>query len=91
MLRRQRHRMNPDDPPVVTCPHCQGAVVIEAVNCAIFRHGVFRRSGHQVPPHAPKADCDAWVARGEILGCGRPFRVMCDASGSLVAVVCDYI
>lgn len=50
----------------VICPHCQGIVIIEQLNCKIFRHGIFKRSGKQIPPHAPKAECDVWVEKGEI-------------------------
>jgi hypothetical protein len=80
---------------IVVCPHCGGTIDVESVNCAIFRHGIFKRNGHQVPPHARKADCDAWIAREEIHGCGRPFRInqQRDISGNMVwvAAVCDYI
>lgn len=72
----------------VVCPHCGGVVVIEAVNCGIFRHGTFKASGRQIPPHARKAECDRWAERGEIYGCGKPFRVSRDVSG---ATMCDYI
>lgn len=70
----------------VSCPHCQGTVLIEQLNCKIFRHGIFKRSGKQIPPHASKADCDAWFEKNEVWGCGKPFRV---EEGK--AVVCDYI
>jgi len=26
--------------PVLKCPHCNEYVIIEKINCAIFRHGV---------------------------------------------------
>lgn len=70
----------------VTCPHCDGTVQIERLNCAIFRHGIFKRNGRQIPPHASKADCDRWIAKKEIHGCGRPFKVV---DGK--AIVCEYI
>lgn len=79
---------------VVTCPHCGGTALIEALNCAIFRHGIFKRTGQQIPPHASKADCDKWSERGELHGCGKPFRVVADVSGGgggWTAVICDYV
>ena len=75
---------------VVECPHCHLFAWIEEVNCAICRHGVFRDTHVQVPPHASKAECDDLAARDLIIGCGKPFRVVVgdnDAS----AVACDYI
>jgi hypothetical protein len=76
---------------IIVCPHCGGTVDVESINCAIFRHGIFKRNGHQIPPHARKSDCDQWIARNEIHGCGRPFRVVRDISGAWTAVVCEYI
>lgn len=71
---------------VVTCPHCDTAIEILAVNCAIFRCGVFRRTMAQIPPHAPKEQCDAWARAKKIWGCGKPFRLRNDQ-----AVACDYL
>lgn len=76
---------------VVECPHCHLLVWIEEVNCAIFRHGVFRDTHVQVPPHAPKAECDDLVARNLIVGCGKPFRVVGGGDNDATAVECDYI
>ena len=71
---------------VIICPHCNGMVIIEQLNCAIFRHGVFKASGKQIPPHASKEECDNWVKNNDIYGCGKPFKV---EEGK--AVICDYI
>jgi hypothetical protein len=73
-------------PLILICPHCNGTVEIVALNCRIFRHGIFKRNGQQIPPHASKLDCDRWVERSEIWGCGKPFKIEDN-----VAVVCDYI
>lgn len=70
----------------LTCPHCNGTVLIEELNCAIFRHGVFKKSGKQIPPHASKEDCDNWVKNNDIYGCGKPFKVV-----EKKAVICEYI
>ena len=71
---------------IVICPHCSEEVIIEEVNCAIFRHGIFKENYQQIPPHAPKELCDQWVKDGVIYGCGKPFRLVGE-----VAEVCDYI
>lgn len=70
----------------IECPHCKGTVIIEQMNCAVFRHGIFKKGGKQIPPHSSKSDCDKWIEKGEIYGCGKPFQVI-----DKKAVVCDYI
>ena len=77
--------------PVVVCPHCQSPVLIEQVNCAIFRHGTHKNSGDQMDPHAPKSECDRLVREDAIYGCGRPFQIHAGPSGEWIAVECDYI
>lgn len=76
---------------VVECPHCNFPIVIQQINCAIFRHGAYKTTGQQIDPHAPKEVCDRLVAEKQIEGCGKPFRVVFDASNVLTAVVCPYI
>jgi len=74
------------------------------LNCRIFRHGVMREAYErrgvmvQIPPHAPKAQCDWLAANNLILGCGKPYKVVDvvvpDGAGGKVeqrAVVCGYI
>jgi hypothetical protein len=81
-------------PLLVTCPHCQGTVEILEINCAIFRHGVYKRTGRQVNPHAPKSECDAAAAQGLLDGCGKPFQLVSKPTATSVeyeAVACDYI
>ena len=68
------------------CPHCGGMIIITEMNCKIFRHGVYKKTGKQIPPHASKLDCDTWVEKGDIWGCGKPFKIENEK-----AVVCDYI
>ena len=76
----------------VICPHCQGHIEIVQINCAIFRHGVYKRTGQQLPPHAPKSECDTAAQQGLIEGCGKPFRVIRKENpAEYEAVVCDYI
>jgi hypothetical protein len=80
-----------EDPVIVFCPHCQGIVVVQQINCAIFRHGVFRNSGEQIPPHSSKLECTVWSERQEIWGCGKPFQVVKNIDNKLEAIICEYI
>lgn len=77
---------------VFTCPHCQGSVIVQynELNCRIFRHGVYKHNGEQMPPHTPREECERLAQQGLIIGCGQPFRVEGDGAAA-VAVVCDYI
>ena len=71
---------------ITQCPHCKIGVVVEALNCRIFRCGIYKHNHQQINPHATKEECDLLVATGAIYGCGRPFMVLDDKT-----VVCDYI
>jgi len=77
---------------VFTCPHCQGTIIVQQneLNCRIFRHGVYKHSNEQIPPHTPRGECERLVAENLIIGCGGPFRIEGDGPQA-VAVVCDYI
>ena len=44
--------------PILKCPHCNEYVIIEKINCAIFRHGIFKNNLQQIDPHALKELCD---------------------------------
>jgi len=74
----------------VECPHCACQVEIVAVNCAIFRHGIYKESGQQVNPHAPKSECDRLSEQNLIYGCGKAFRLI-QQNNEYKAVICDYI
>ena len=45
--------------PIVICPHCKEPIVIEKLNCGIFRHGVSKATGQQIAPHLDKQTCDS--------------------------------
>ena len=72
------------------CPNCFGGIVVlpQDVACAIFRHGVFKASNEPIPPHAPQAQIEQWLATDAILGCGKPFRI---TTNNTQAECCDYI
>lgn len=78
-------------PFIIICPHCQNYVIIQELNCCIFRHGTFKHNGNQIDPHTPKALCDQYIETNAIYGCGKPFKILIDTSGNYNAVVCDYI
>jgi len=75
---------------IVKCPHCKEYVEIVEVNCAIFRHGTFKNTGHQIDPHTPKQLCDHYIQTNSIYGCGKPFKVTI-RENSLVVEICEYI
>jgi len=88
------------DAYIFPCPHCELLVVVQKkeIACKIFRHGVFyKKQGEkiviteQIPPHTKKEDCDHYVASGTIIGCGKPFQMVCSQEGKYSAQKCDYI
>jgi tRNA 2-selenouridine synthase SelU len=77
---------------IIICPHCQISVLIEQLNCKIFRHGTFKHNGQQINPHETKEVCDYFVANNMIYGCGKPFKIeQKPESNEFVAVICDYV
>lgn len=74
----------------VQCPHCEEYVIIEQINCAIFRHGVIKKTLKQIDPHLPKAQCDKLKEHNLIYGCGKPFKIV-NRNGIWISVECDYI
>lgn len=75
---------------IVKCPHCKEYVEIIEVNCAIFRHGIFKNTGQQIDAHTPKQLCDQYIQANQIYGCGKPFKLNI-RENILVAEMCDYI
>jgi hypothetical protein len=75
---------------IVTCPHCKEFVVIQEINCGIFRNGTLH-NGNQMEPHAPKEQCDEYVNKKLIYGCGGPFKLVKKDDSTFEAVICDYI
>ena len=71
---------------LVECPHCGVSIEILEVNCAIFRCGIIKETGEQVPSHTSKEECDLLRERGRVWGCCKPFKY---ENGK--AIVCGYI
>lgn len=77
---------------IIVCPHCHNLILIEQLNCCIFRHGTLKENGEQIDPHASKEMCDNYIKRDKIYGCGYPFKIVQDIStNSYVAIKCEYI
>lgn len=74
----------------IICPHCQEPVLIEKLNCCIFRHGIMKDTLKQMDPHCPKEECDRLFSQGLIYGCGKPFKIILDEMVIRVEI-CDYI
>lgn len=74
---------------VVVCPHCQDFVIIEELNCAIFRHGILKSTFQQLDPHLCQSMCEYYAKNNLIYGCGKPFQV-CRSNGLFKAEPCEY-
>jgi hypothetical protein len=73
--------------PIIECPHCKIAILVEAMNCRIFRCGMYKSNGTQIDPHLDQVSCERLYNDRLVYGCGKPFRV--DMSGN--PVLCGYI
>jgi hypothetical protein len=76
----------------VTCPHCEQEILIMSneVNCAIFRHGAYKKTGKQIKPHETKEVCEKLVEDNLIYGCGKPFKIF-KKDSKYEAEICGYI
>ena len=76
--------------PIVICPNCNEFIIIEKLNCGIFRHGIIKETGKQIDPHLDKAKCDEFKKNDLIYGCSKPFQILI-VNGEMVVQKCDYI
>ena len=81
---------------IITCPHCEEVVIIEKLNCCIFRHGIIKKTGQQMNPHASKEECNQLVQENQIYGCGKPFKIIIKIKINTneveyITEICDYI
>ena len=85
----------PSEEPILKCPHCNDFIIIEKLNCGIFRHAIYIDANQQIPPHSTKDFCDQLVAEKKIYGCGKPFQIssLSGDNGQVEWVVqkCEYI
>jgi hypothetical protein len=80
---------------IIFCPHCNEPILIEKLNCRIFRHGIFKENGLQIPPHSSKEDCDNLIENNKIFGCGKPFEIIVKIKENsnefeYIPEICDY-
>lgn len=75
---------------IIKCPHCSDYIIIEKINCGIFRHGVLISSGEQINPHLDKEKCDYYYKNNKIYGCSKPYQIIKEGN-DYKAVICDYI
>jgi hypothetical protein len=76
--------------PILICPHCKEFVIIEKLNCGIFRHGILISNGQQINPHETKELCDYLFYKKLIYGCGKPFQIIKNGENFQIQI-CDYI
>lgn len=72
---------------IIKCPHCNEYIIIEELNCRIFRHGIMKNTRIQMDSHSSKEVCDNLVKNDSIYGCGKPFMI----NENLDVIICDYI
>ncbi len=77
---------------IISCPHCDKNILImeNEINCAIFRHGSYKKNLQQMNPHEKKEECDRLAQENLIYGCGKPFRLIKEEN-IYKAIICDYI
>lgn len=75
-----------------SCPNCNNEIIVNKneLNCRIFRHAVYKDTYNQVEPHLPKFFCDKLIDEDKVIGCCKPFEIINDNKGELVAIICDY-
>lgn len=75
---------------IVICPYCSEHIIIEKLNCGIFRHGQYKDNYRQVSPHMTKSKCLKLLSEKKVNGCMGPFKVIKDDK-EWKAIKCDYI
>ena len=89
-MSEEEHKQD-DKQPILKCPHCEDYIIIEKINCGIFRHGVLIQNGKQIEPHAPKEICDHYIKHNLIYGCGKPFKIIMKDNNQFEIEICEYI
>jgi len=89
-MSNNNHIMNINEQPILECPHCKEYIIIEQINCGIFRHGIFKNNGQQIEPHSPKELCEHYIKNDLIYGCGKPFKISINNNIFFIEI-CDYV
>lgn len=76
---------------IVVCPHCEKPVLIEKINCGIFRHAVLIATGEQVSPHLNEEGCETLIQNKLVYGCCKPFQIIKTCENVFKIQVCGYI
>lgn len=84
------NKTEPNTDFLICCPTCNQIIMVEKINCGIFRHGQYVNSGKQLDPHASKPECELLIQQQMIYGCGKPFQVLFE-NGEIKIQKCDYI
>jgi hypothetical protein len=74
---------------IIKCPHCSDYIIINKINCGIFRHGIIIKTGKQINPHTNEKICNNYIKKKKIYGCGKPYKVIKE-EGIFKALICDY-
>lgn len=75
---------------IVECPKCKCSIIIEQLNCKIFRCGVFKNNYIQIPPHSNKQFIDNLLIQNRIFGCGQAFKLILNIENVYEAIECSY-
>jgi hypothetical protein len=70
----------------VECPHCQYIILIEDINCRIFRHAVYKDTFEPVNPHASEEECNRLLSEHKVIGCCKPFKL----NEQNIPEICNY-
>ena len=57
-----------------TWVHCNVMIDIIALNCGVFRCGIYKNNGQQLDPHMSKDEFEK--IKDDIYGCGQPFQII---------------
>jgi hypothetical protein len=76
---------------IIICPHCDDFILIEELNCAIFRHAIMIDTGQQIDSHLPKKECEQLLKESKIYGCSNPFKITILKDGTWNIEKCDFI
>jgi hypothetical protein len=78
---------------IFECPNCEGVIIVykKEINCAIFRHGIMKRSGLPMNPHTSQKECGRLIREKEIHGCGLPLKFIYNKKGKHTVEKCAYI
>ena len=42
---------------IINCPHCDNIIIIDKLNCKMFIHAVYKKTGKQINQHMSKNKC----------------------------------